>query len=859
MKKSLIITFLLGFVCINTFAQKVIENPEYGFSSVPGTIVKVELLDTSTVLHFHLKMRHGSRFFIPKQSYIQDLNGGDKLFITKTEGTKLGKWNVVPESGENSYSLHFPKLNKNVKAIDFGEANEGGDWKVYDIVINEDKSILRLPKALRGNWMLTDGSNQWHYGLYSKRAVIDKTIWKYKSIEVKGKKYTIVLEKGSTIKTVYAKLLKNDKVGFGESRKKSQSYSLKKVNNPNYKLANNVEYTEPIFNLDSTTYSGFVKGFTTRAEQKTGTIHINNAFSGHQDSYLIKIADDGSFSVKFPITHPQSAFVRMPNGAYSVFVEPGKETFHCIDGKESFFMGDCAQVNSDLQALEFIKYFNSRKTRENIGITSPEDYKKVCLDVRDKELNTLKEYANNHFVSAKAFQIKNIQIELTAYQNALGYGMSRRSLKRQNEKAKSDKKKKPFKDFKVHEDYYDFIPKDIINNKLALLSNDYYFFVNRLIYADLFKVNQSSRATFTEFADWLQKNNRELTVEELEMVEMSKQIQTSEILKKEEAFRKVHGKSEQAFYKKHKEDMKAYRDYLKENDLKPKHGHFLVNMAEYIKSKGEKLSNEEMKMVEAVKIMKTKEEFEKERIFYETYGEVTKRFYKKYGKSFSDVSRYKYYSDRDNKIKAYFGKSDAFLYDVIRFQRASKRLEDYKVYTDNELVRVQSEIKDPFLANYLSVENERTKANIETNKTKGGYTVNEVNKTEGDELFDSMIEKFKGKVVYVDFWATWCRPCKSGIKRIAPLKETMKNDDVVFLYITNQTSPEDTWKNAIANIKGEHYRVSTDEWNYLTEKFNISGIPHYVLVNKKGRVVNPKMGHSSNAKLKTIFNTEIQK
>ncbi len=35
-----------------------------------------------------------------------------------------------------------------------------------------------------------------------------------------------------------------------------------------------------------------------------------------------------------------------------------------------------------------------------------------------------------------------------------------------------------------------------------------------------------------------------------------------------------------------------------------------------------------------------------------------------------------------------------------------------------------------------------------------------------------------------------------------------------------------------------------DEWNYLTQKFNISGIPHYVLVNKNGEVVNPKLGTS---------------
>ncbi len=854
MKKIVYILFL-GLVSSYALAQKSIENPEYGLATYPGEITKIEMRDTTTVLHFKLEKLPWGYFHLNKESYIKDLSGDIKLFTIKLTGAEF-KRNYFPKSGEVTYQLYFPPLSKTVKTIEFGVEKKGGGG-IYDIVIQEDENSILLPKKLRGNWLLADGSNRWDYGFKSKHAIVDGIVWNYKSVDRNGKKYTISLEKNGEVKTVYAKLGNNGIVGFGNLPKSLQDYSIKRVSNPDFKMKGDVPIENVVFEIGSTTYSGMIKGFSEKMKQKTGMLHVNNPFIGEQESHLVKINDDGSFKIKFPLTHPQTAYLKMPTGRYDIFLEPGKEVFHYIHNGHSFFMGDNATVNSDLQQLKDIRLSLSKEAYKKIGTISPDDYTKLCLELKEQTINRLSKYQKDNFISQKALQIKNTEIELGFYDMLMSYDKYRRSLIYKNIKAKNEEDKLPYEEFEVSDTYYDFLSQDILNNKLLTLSNSFYFFTNSLMHAGIFNEKRLSNLSKVETAYWLQKKDVELTTEELNMVEFSKQIETPEMLAKKEKFRKTYGDTQQAFYKKYKEHFKDVSAYLKEQD-QPKH-EFILNVVDYLKTINIAIIEEETKMVEALSVLKTPEEVEQERLFNKQFGRTVKTFNDKYIEHSSEIFRERLNNSRNEKMQAFFGKPNSFLQDVIKMQSFSKHFEDYKFYDDDKLANAQEELQIPFLKDYLAFCNKRTKEKVERNKTKGGYTIHNVEKDEGDELFNSMLNKFKGKVVYVDFWATWCGPCKSGIKKIAPLKEVMADEDVVFLYITNQTSPEGTWKNAIANIKGEHYRVSDDEWNYLSQKFNISGIPHYVLVNKLGEVVKPKMKYTPNSKLKQIFQNELSK
>ena len=131
---------------------------------------------------------------------------------------------------------------------------------------------------------------------------------------------------------------------------------------------------------------------------------------------------------------------------------------------------------------------------------------------------------------------------------------------------------------------------------------------------------------------------------------------------------------------------------------------------------------------------------------------------------------------------------------------------------------------------------------IEINKKKTGFTVNETGEVSNEDLFPSIISKFRGHTLLVDFWATWCGPCRSANKQILPMKEELKDKDIIYLYITGETSPLGPWKNMIPDIHGEHFRVTDEQWSYLREKFSIRGVPTYFVIDKEGNITYKQTG-----------------
>nr|WP_320120423.1 TlpA disulfide reductase family protein [uncultured Marinifilum sp.] len=182
-----------------------------------------------------------------------------------------------------------------------------------------------------------------------------------------------------------------------------------------------------------------------------------------------------------------------------------------------------------------------------------------------------------------------------------------------------------------------------------------------------------------------------------------------------------------------------------------------------------------------------------------------------------------YMRTRDPEVRAYL---DSVIYTKVIDKASMKRYEDYKAG--------EASYKDGDMApNFTLID-------------KDGKEVS--------------LSDFKGKMVMMDCWATWCGPCVKGLPKYVALKNKYAGKNIVFLCISTDEN-EKAWRKKMAkDTKGlfEGIQLNTElNENDMKKKYMVQAIPRYILIGKDGRIIRREAPHPDSKEIIDLIDKNL--
>lgn len=255
------------------------------------------------------------------------------------------------------------------------------------------KSLDTIPAVLQGNWLRTNGSNEWVYGFSGDKVFYDCAVWQVKSVkQVKKHFYEIAFSKNNAEQILFIKSTKANNLWIGKNKRQLAAFSKKKT----LKHLPEEDLSNYVFKDDTTVYKGFIENYDTSWGKTGRAIIINPFFYGPKSiqSFLIKINTDGSFKAEVPIAYPQQVAVQFPDKvgldfAKRIYLFPGKMLFEKISKNgSSIFMGNHSVLNNEMNEFKLIE-------NEHDSLLNIEGHNLNPKQNKDRIISALKKMSEN--------------------------------------------------------------------------------------------------------------------------------------------------------------------------------------------------------------------------------------------------------------------------------------------------------------------------------------------------------------------------------------------------------------------------------------------------------------------------------
>jgi len=120
------------------------------------------------------------------------------------------------------------------------------------------------------------------------------------------------------------------------------------------------------------------------------------------------------------------------------------------------------------------------------------------------------------------------------------------------------------------------------------------------------------------------------------------------------------------------------------------------------------------------------------------------------------------------------------------------------------------------------------------------------------------LSDFKGNYVYIDVWATWCRPCMAEMPYLEKLKEKYKNAKIVFIGV-NMNDFKTDWLNYLKKFKPKGVQLYAGDTPNFADLYQVSSVPKSILINPAGRISTANAPRPSETELIELLFDRIQK
>lgn len=189
-------------------------------------------------------------------------------------------------------------------------------------------------------------------------------------------------------------------------------------------------------------------------------------------------------------------------------------------------------------------------------------------------------------------------------------------------------------------------------------------------------------------------------------------------------------------------------------------------------------------------------------------------------------------------------------YDSIQHSRwikeAEKRVMQYEVVdqilSNGSFFDIEERLK--YLTKFKNDFQDTVLFNTLVKKYNVKFEIDDVIKLMDVEGNETTLEKFisenTDKLIYVDFWASWCAPCLKEMPSSQTLQADFKDENITFLYLSTDRK-DDPWKKAIDKHQlkaGQHFRILNGDNSTAMNELKVQFIPRYMIYNNKGQLVN---------------------